>query len=100
MIAMPRFQFTLRDLFLMTTLIAFGVGGLAWAFRPFHVTRDTTLIALAPLDDAQGYIRLDVAFLSSVLIGAGLGTPFHRKSAGGRIGLLAFFAVAVLFIHG
>jgi hypothetical protein len=25
---MPRFQFTLRDLFWMTTLIAFGVGGL------------------------------------------------------------------------
>ena len=65
---MLRIQFTLRELFQATTLIAVGVWGISSADRWYFdlgIAR-VTLICLA----------------SAAAIGAGVGTPFHKTRAG------------------
>ena len=72
-------QYTLRDMFLATTLIAFGIGILTWAvFRPTH---DFTPIP-----------AFAILFTATSLIGAGIGTLFHEKAVG------AFFAIVVVIL--
>ena len=81
---MPRFQFTLRDLFLTTTLIAVGVGGLVWFFK----------------NPSYGMDYVPVAFVSVGIIGAGIGTPFHRKLLGAAIAIAAVIVLGPLFFFG
>ena len=78
--SMPRFQFTLRDLFLATTLIAVGVGGVVWSVRKEH----------GLLDPLAGI----TVIASAAMIGAGIGTPFQRKL------ICAAIAVALLILVG
>lgn len=54
-------QFTLRDLFVTTTLVALGVQGLLWSSRMPHTLGETTGICC-----------------SFGLIAVGLGLPFYR----------------------
>ena len=83
---MPRFQFTLRDLFLMTTLIAVGVGGISWigTHREF-------------LDSGAGpLLGFAIISISIALIGAGAGMPFHAKAAGAYIAILVVVLAVIL----
>ena len=76
---MKWYQFTLRDLFLATTLIAVGFGGMAWW-------------------DKSG--ELLVAFGSEALIGAGIFAPFKLKVTGGLLcALLGAAAHLLVFNH-
>ncbi len=67
-----RFQFSLKDLFLAMTLIAVGIG-----------------LMVAVHDNATSLnvrgLTWPLAFSSFILIGAGIGAPFHRKLAGGVV---------------
>ena len=65
---MNRFQFSLRDLFLATTLIAFGVGGICIADRWYNALGE--------------HIVVLICLGSAAAIGAGIGAPFHKKLAG------------------
>jgi hypothetical protein len=80
--APPRFQYTLRDLFLATTLIAFGVGG--WMI----VLRDMTLLGV--------FVVLPIC---GGLMGAGILAPFHEKMQGAYLGFFGgmLYVLLVLF---
>ena len=83
---MKRFQFTLRDLFQATTLIAVGVGGSTWTATHREFLDSAPLLAF-------------VIFSGSIiLIGVGAGTPFHAKVIGAFIAIiLAFILIAMIF---
>ena len=83
---MPPFQYSLRDLFLMTTLIAVGVAGIVWFIRSFG----------HGIDDLP---RIAVAIASAGSIGAGIGAPFHKKLLGLAIGGVALVILGFLFPH-
>ena len=77
-------RFTLRDMFLATTLIAIGVGNATVAIRHQHYPSD---------EDAFQLIFL----FSAANVGAGVFAPFHRKKQGAIFG--AFFAAAVFIVN-
>jgi hypothetical protein len=77
-------RFTLRDMFLATTLIAIGVGSATVAVRHQHYPYD---------EDA---FRL-IFFFSAASVGAGVFAPFHRKRQGAIFG--AFFAAAAFIVE-
>ena len=83
---MPRFQFTLRELFLAVTLIGVGVGG--------------TVLALNPDDVGIGRWSLVVLFLSPGLIGTGAATLIHKKTVGTVTGLVVGLVLAVIDLIG
>ena len=77
---MSRFQFSLRDLFLATTLIAIGIFGLVWAFPRI-------------IDGHDGWPEIAVGLPSAGFIGAGIGAILHEKAF---FALLAAFALCVI----
>ena len=81
-VRLPRFS--LRELFLTTTLIAIGVGGCVWVCR--------TLGASDPALEASIFL------VSLGLIGAGIGTPFQAKTNGAFVILLVGSILMVLAI--
>ena len=86
---MPRLQFTLRDMFLATTLIAVGVGGIIWLRNSFD---NFSEVAKFPICFAVGVPSL-------AMIGAGLGTPFRKKLIGAIIALFAYAVLGTLLIE-
>jgi hypothetical protein len=73
--ANPGMRFSLRNLFLASTLIAVGIGGL-------------TLVARGEWDLPQIGLVFGIWYGSSALLGAGLLTPFHKKTIGAVLGFL------------
>jgi hypothetical protein len=80
-------RFTLRDMFLATTLIAVGVGGATVATRHlyFHYTPDA-------------FWLIPVLLYSAASVGAGVFAPFHRKKQGAIVGALLAAAVVIVKI--
>jgi hypothetical protein len=83
---MPRPHFSLRDLFLATTLIAAGVGAFVY-FRG----QLTHLAFFHPFWYPLIYMA------ASASIGTGLLTPFHRKVAGLILGAIIGYILCGLF---
>ena len=77
---MKPFQFTLRDLFLMTTLIAVGMGGIVWAKQLGGYRSGNAIIILTA---------------SVPIFSAGCCAPFHQKIVGILIGLFANIGLAI-----
>ena len=76
---MPRFQFTLRDLFWMTTIIALGMGLMVMAINNAN---------------AIGYgVALGVGMVSFGILGIGIGVPFHNTALGMTIAYCLFIIV-------
>ena len=84
---MPRY--TLRDMFLMTTLIAIGVGGIVLAMR-------ATLFETSFLSAPWVLFRLASVVASGAMIGAGVGTLFKKKLLLGGFGFVVA-AIGTLF---
>jgi hypothetical protein len=83
-------RFSLRGVFLATSLISVGLAGI------FVVDRN-----IVPSTNAwDAVVRIAVFLGSSSLIGAGLMAPFHRKSLGALLGPLlgGFFYLAMMFV--
>jgi hypothetical protein len=86
---MPRFS--MKDLLLATTLIALGLGVLAWS----NHYQDTT-----KLEQPQP-IALVSYFACRALIGAGLFAPFKRPWLGAVVGVVGtILVVAVMIFFG
>ena len=83
---MPRFQFTLRDMFLATTLFAVGAAAIAIVIHPIAAT------------DNMNPNRGGLLLASAAAIGAGIGAPFHAKRIGAMCGVVAFLLGAVILI--
>lgn len=77
---MPRF--TVKDLLIATTLVAIGAGMISFACSIEPGTRENGLIP----------VLMFCFFGGLALIGAGLGTPFHRPWTGA----IAFVIVTVI----
>ena len=86
---MPRF--TIKDLLIATTLIAFGAGLIAWTIRYM----DT-----AKVEQPQPIVLINF-FACPALIGAGLFTLFKRPWLGALVGvLLTILVVAFIIFFG
>ncbi len=79
-------RFTLRDMFVATTLIAVGIGGGIFTVRYLNTHKDA------------GSSTLFVLLACVAVIGAGIGTPFHQKWAGAGIAILVLVAAFVVAI--
>jgi hypothetical protein len=76
-------RFTLRDMFLATTLIAVGIGVATLAIR-----------YASAHNDASGLMFVLLA--CTAIIGAGIGTPFHQKWFGAGCALLVVVAAGII----
>ena len=79
-------RFTLRDMFLATTLIAIGIGVATFTVRYANTHKDA------------GWGVLFLLLACSAVIGAGVFTPFHQKWAGAGIGLLVLAAAFIVWM--
>ena len=74
-------QYTLKELFLATTLIAVGIGGLKFAFEYAH----------------EFFSFVTIVSLSGTALGAGVFTPFQRKRLGAILGtIVAWIIIGVV----
>jgi hypothetical protein len=76
-------RFTLRDMFVTTTLIAVGVGAATFTFRYGDPDKDAVWV-------------VPVLLTAAAAIGAGIFAPFHRKELGAKIGMFAAIATFVV----
>ena len=81
-------QFTIRDLLLSTALIAAGIGAPLMA---------ANLKPTAPyVESWQGMLFVVSWIAAPTLVGAGIFLPFGKPILGAVLGLLAFFALAII----
>ena len=85
---MQRFQFTLRDMFLATTLIAIGMSGFAVLFK------DIQGLELVMRSREAG-LAFVLSMASGMAIGIGVFVPFHRPRRGAIVGAILGLLVLV-----
>lgn len=76
------FKFSLRDLFLATTMIAIGTGGML-VVETTYTARTYGL-----------YVTLGLWFASGALIGAGILFPFKKAALGAIVGYLITWLIS------
>jgi hypothetical protein len=83
-------RFSLKDVFMATSLISIGLAGI------FGVGR----YIVSPSNASYAVVRIATFLGSSSFIGAGLMAPFHRKRLGALLGPLVgvFFYLAIVFV--
>ena len=87
---MSRFQFTVRNVFLATTLIGIGIVAIIWGLRgPSHHDFPLDLAAFFDV-----FFHFGAIIGGAGIIGAGLGTPLNRKWDGMLLGFIVLILIA------
>jgi hypothetical protein len=78
-------RFTLREMFLATTLIGVGIGVATFTIRYANTGKG-------------GDWPLFILLACSAVIGAGIFTPFHQKWAGAAVGIFVAIAIGLALL--